>query len=1140
MYYSPPPPQIYNAPPDYFYKHGYANKPQSAAAFPASHEVPSKTGFPNTIKNQEETHKVPSPLEETVTSNDDLNARAANSNPAPYFLPQELPPSQFYGSSIAYNQHLPGRGRPNSMYHPSSASPLSSGQSINKIPETPLIKKFGPAALTCSIHDFEHKEPKESIALLQLYLKPNPNRHNSFSERAPKYVINSAEASDVRETEAKSEVEQSEQQQDATRNWYQGQVQVSSPQEFYVNAEQRPGMRKELNQEQWWSAGREQVWDPQQTHEVPADDLLNEQLLTNSHKNGLQAPGSKENSSLVATERGQRKNGAIEKQLRLEVVRAKLLQEYQSEAEKKQQRGKQATISTVHKNFECTDSQPCSDASRRKMNLARHSGNISDSKEEDMGDSGPTNKKPHKTEIPADRLNSSAASDEPKEIEKIMEIKENRSNQTARSSCENSSCPEEGVTYMKLQNGSSQEGNINRESTIYPEEIITYILESTTNLKTSVTESQNNIVQNSNKKSTEIVPDIVYNASTNTDPPATVSKKGYSQSPLKVNSAEVRTSGIQKVEFSSTSPSRYIESEMATTSKAHNEVTSMDSSDMMTTTSFRFVSGTERDNEVDMANKASLNSEIYSKAEDKTETPPTKTKSTDSRHSEDGVIDAGTVTPSDILVSSVESDMHLDSFSSDTIINSDSHKMDVSDEEAEHAIVNNSNTILKNAVANDSLSEITDKNVDFFPIKNKSFGSTLITKEDNKFVRTGAGKLFRSDIMVSSIASKAFNEANESTSGVNVNSNEPRNSSLEPVTAETLDREMTSHSDSVFTSDNPPIQSAETMQPEVNVSSHGISSKQSWNSNNTNGEMLSADSSSSHEISSINESKDTNSSDFKKYRGERKGDMKDSQTPLTSIDASSSSSDFQKSDVFMQNQSTDYATNSSFDTTESTAENGPTTEFAERETPEVSDAISVTTTDGGGTKKQMVSKESSSLENSKIIHGVIPEERRDSGFMETNVFNTTNSINKKHTEVSGMRHSQKTGSQMKFERGLSQAAKQLEGYPNSGSFQNSEISRNGMYPQFRQVAPPGAMQFLVYPNSQNPHSVGNIFPQPYIYPSPLTNFGYPVRYNSNIRSRNGHDDRRKSEEAVSMQSVKDVNDHRIEGELPLTVILQHK
>jgi hypothetical protein len=1107
---------MYYASPDSFYNYGNVDKPHSPAPAVASHPIPSKTGLTNTIKDQEETHKVPSPLEDAVTSNDELNARAANTYPVAQFVPQEGPPSPFYGSN---NQHLPGR------YHPSSVSPFTPGQNINQIPEAPAMKKFAPAALTCRIHDFEAKEPSESIALLQLFLKPKPHLHNSYSERESGSAINSAATSDVRESEAKSEMTHHELQQVAPWDWYQGQM--SSAKEFSVNGGQRPGLPKELNQDHWWNADRPQVWGPQQTQWVPTHELLNKQLLTKSNKNGLQAPGPRESLSSVATEQQRRRNETMEKQMRLDVLKAKLLQQYQSEAEGKQQRGKQMTGPTVH---------------------ATSADNISDSKQENMGDSrpvsDPTNYKPDPTKIPENRPNSSAPSDE------THEIGGRSSERTAGTSCEKSSCPEEIVTYMNLQKGSAQERNINRDSTSYPEETITYVVESTTNSDNSVADWRNKIVheQNVNIESTKEVPNIVEN--TSEDPSTTyntASKKGFSQSPLKIDSAEVpRSNVIPKNEFSSTNPSRYNESETAIMSWERSDVTSLDSSDMMTTAYMKFANEAEGNKEVEIATEAGFNTENYSETLDNnTESSPTKTNGTDSGHNEDEVTGASRVTPGDILVTSVEYDVPLDSVSSDARINSDSHKMDHSYEETEHARANKSDKISKNATGNDSFLEISNMNMDFVPIKIKSRGSRVNVRKENKVGRTGAGEMFRSDILVSSAESNTFNETNESNEGVHVNSNEHENTSSErlftsePVPAETLTREMTPLSDSLLTSYNLITESAATMLPEDRTSSHVISSKQSWSSNYTKEELLSTSSTSGRETRFNNESKDKNSNDTKKYDSERMGHMNESRTSLESIDASSGSSDFKKSNVFMQNKSTDYTSTVSSVNTKSGTETRPSTDFAKGEASKVSEEISVAATDAGRTKEEKVSNVWSSSS----------ERDKDSGFTATDIFNTTNQIDKKETEVSGMAQSQKTNRQMKSERGFPQADKPLMGYSHRGTLQNSEMARTGMYPQFQPIAPPNAMQFLVYANAQNPHYVSNgrgpgtvysMLPQSFIYPSPLTHYDYSARYNSNTRSRSKNDGRRKTDEATNTQAEKNVNDHKMEGELPVPVILEHK
>ncbi|KDR11306.1 hypothetical protein L798_14949 [Zootermopsis nevadensis] len=931
------------------------------------------------------------------------------------------------------------------------------------------MNKFAPAALTCKMHDFEAKKPSESIAFLQLFLKPNPYVHNSYSEGVPG-SSNSAGTFDVHGMEAESEMARHVHQQAAPWDWSQGQ-------DFHFNGGQRPGLSKELNQGQWWSADRPQVWGPQQIRLVPNHHhlLLNKQLLTTeSNKNGFQPPSPEGSRSSVATTQQQGTNETTDKQMRLDVAKAKLLQRYQTEA-RGQQGDKELPLSVSVS--DCTDAQPCANASGETEGSTLHTrsaDNIGDSKHEDSrAVHDPTNNGTDPSEIPENGPNSSAPSDDTEDIS---------GNSTAGTSCKNSSCSEEAGNYTELQKGNTQE--IHRDSNSYPKKIITYE-KSTMNLKTSVTDWRNNTVheKNLNKESTDSVPSFTeetYASSTYN----TLSKKGLSQSPLKIDSAQIpRSIDIPKNEFSNRNSSLHNETETA--------VTSLGSSDMMTTASLKFDTEVEGNQEADITTEVGVNNGSYPEPQDNyTESSTTKTSN------EVSMTGAGRTTPGDVIVTSAEFDAPRDSILSKARINSDSHKMDHSDEIVPHSNVNKSDTISKNAVGNDSFTNPTDKNLDFVAIKTKSRGSRVNFRMENKTVTTGTGKMFRSDIIVSSAESNTFHETNESTGGVNSNANEPGNNSSEnpflsePVTAETLAREMTTPRESQLTPYSLNTESVATAMP-VERSSHVISGEQSRNSNKSKGgEVLSTGSTSGHEISFNGEIKD-NFNDSKKYVSERMGHTNESQTSLQSVDASSRPEDFKKSNVSTQ----DDASTVSSDKRNSATEITPPTEFAEGEASKVSDDVSVT--------------------------------------------------------EKGNAQSQKSNRQMKSVRGFPQTDKLHVGYSHGGSFQNSGKNRTGTYTQFQPIAPPNAMQFLVYANAQNPHYVGNgrgsgtlfrMFQQPFIYPPPppLEHYDHSAGYNSNIRSGNKYDRRRNTGEATNTQAEVNADGRKAEDEFPVSITLGDK
>jgi hypothetical protein len=1067
--------------PDSFYKYGDTNKPQFPAPAVTAQVIASKTGQTNTINNQEETQKVPPPPENAVTSKDDLNARAANTYPVLHFAPQETLPGSFHVSS---NQQLPGQ------YYPSTVSPFTPGQNINQIAGAPSMQ-FAPAALTCRIHDFQAEEPSESIALLQIYLKPNPHLHNSLSGRVPGTAVKSAGTFDVHKAEATGQMTERVLPLPTPWDWYQEQT--SSGQQLYVNGVQQ---RQDVPAEDEWlgTDGRQVL------------ALVNKQLLANLNKNELQAPGPKASPTSAATIRQQRRKETSQKQVRLDAVKAKLLQQYQSEAEAKQQRGKEGTASASH----CSAMHPCAHAARdtaRPTVYTRSADNISLLKQEDGAQSmpvpDPSNNKADPTQIPTNASSTSVSSDE------THQIGGSPSKRTADVGCDNSSCPEEIVTYVNLQKGSTQESNINTGSTSYPEGIITYIAGSTAN--SPVADWRNNVVQEQhfNEESTKVVPNVVEKTSDNTDAPTThtVSREGFSVSPLKTDSAEVpRSNGIPD-KFSSDNPSRHEESEMTVTSWEPRDFTSLYSADTMTTSSLKFGSEAEGNREVDMTTEASLDGGSDSQTQDNnTGSSSTKTNGTDWRRNEDDVT-AGQVTPSDILVTSVEYDLPHHSVLSEARINSDSHKMDRSGEKSEYANVSKSNTISKNAVGNDSFSEITERNLDFVLTKIRSRGSRGPVRKENKIGGATARKMFRSDILVSSVETSTFHENNDSATEVSVNSTEPRNSSNETlylsehVTGEAVDLLLASY--------NLITESAATVLPAEGTRNHVIS----LSPNYTKEELLSTGRASGHEKSFNNETKGNNSGVSRQYGSERMGHMKESHMSLGSKDANSSSLHFKKADVFMQDPSTDYTSTTSSDNTRGATEIRPPTEFAKREASKLSDEVSVTSAEGLRTN---VSEEWSWHENTRA------EGHKDSGFTPADILSTTN----RHNERESQDRSQKNNRQMKSESGFPQTAKLLVGYSHSGSPQNSGANPTAMY---HPMAPPSAMQFLVYANAQNPRYVGKRRRSgTLIYPSPITHYYYSSAHNSNSRSINENDGQLKTDETTNTQAEKTVNGHVIE------------
>jgi hypothetical protein len=215
MYYIHPPPSAYPLPYTPYPVHVYGNTnqlqlPNSKTPVNAS---TSNTGILHTIKEQEQTHKVPTPIEEAEKYESLLSSRSAGTYP--YILPQQFSTLP-YSLNAAYKEHLadsnvpvPERFYPSYEYSPSSAMHLAPGQIPSHVPVTAKTEKFGPsnpsAALTCKVHNSEEKEAKQiladdSIAILQLFLKPNPSRHSKYRESDPGSVNNIVGSSNNRDS----------------------------------------------------------------------------------------------------------------------------------------------------------------------------------------------------------------------------------------------------------------------------------------------------------------------------------------------------------------------------------------------------------------------------------------------------------------------------------------------------------------------------------------------------------------------------------------------------------------------------------------------------------------------------------------------------------------------------------------------------------------------------------------------------------------------------------------------------------------------------------------------------------------------------------------------------------------------------
>jgi hypothetical protein len=463
--------------PNLFTAYGKPNKLQSPNTKRPAPISPSKSGLPPTIKDQEDAHKVPTPLEETEKSPDYLSSRAASKYPA-HYVSQEIPVGPSYGFNVVYNPNLAqpnylvrDKEYPDSESYPSNVMQFTIGQSDKEVPVTTTTTEsrpsVSPAALTCKIHSSEEKQAKEisasePIAILQIFLKPNPTLQNKYRQNVPEDGTSITGNSDVLETmtspvtqydETKTNMssknivtenkagrgqptihglmgnlkegetlpqegkefhgkqnyedglkwnqEQRAMQEYLEERDLQSQVgktipmlqfpdpwlwdggELAHPKSLYTSDPfydelqpmfgQRPYYETSLIQDQnklpqRWFGMPLQSWETPQWKQVqflepyyqhpaqhaPAnqsstDQYLNNNLLIKANKQGLHIQKKLLDVQPMAPfeTRQDRINETMEKQMRLNAVKAKLLQQYQSKAAERKERGKQVSASDI-------------------------------------------------------------------------------------------------------------------------------------------------------------------------------------------------------------------------------------------------------------------------------------------------------------------------------------------------------------------------------------------------------------------------------------------------------------------------------------------------------------------------------------------------------------------------------------------------------------------------------------------------------------------------------------------------------------------------------------------------------------------------------------------------------------------------
>ena len=1323
MYYAPPSPPVFVLPysPNLFTAYGKPNKLQSPNSKMPVLTSPSKSGLPSTIKEQEDAHTVPTPVEETEKSQDYPDSRAASAYPAPQYLPQELPVSPSYGFNIAYNPNLAqpnyvvgDKVYTNSESFPSSAMQFTIGQSSKDVTPTTATTGFGQsapsAALTCKVHNSESKETKQitaddPIAILQLFLKPNPSRHNKYRENGPGDGASKAGNSDVPDTtsspvtqydEIKAKIssknimsgndegrgqqtirgltgnlkeeeissqggkqlhgeqnkygrkenkehkamqqnlEQGDLQRELGPNiallstsdpWvlYQGKLvppQVVFTPEHFNGGQQTLGHLPyhETNeqheqtgtpqqwwgvQQQWWGVPQLQFWEPyyQQptqfapTNQSSMDQHLNNKLLINANKHGLHAQKKlldmKHIPPLEA--RQERINETMAKQMRLNTVKAKLLQQYQSKAAEKKERGKNVFMSGIHKGMNSSVKVNLSELSanipnklgdmesntlRTKLSntrstnsepteMSRKNGNklTQSTMKEILDDSRRTSHKArsmsHQEEMPVSRkiyedylatndksLNAETTNDDNMANGEKMDPRTSylekgtsyELEQIGNTNSDSSNYPAKNVTYLysstpsvniNSENSSTEEVKINGYITSHAEEKITYPPpEMTLNLKNSVTDSRQT---NKHEQNVEMVPDKTSDSPSQSTEDTEFSEDGNNkevdQSPLYTNTAEISR-------MNDNSKEKLISQNPSWWRESETNITTLPKE------------------EVVPVKTSVVPSAMMTKAPSKFNTQ-------------------GEVTDDPVLVSTPKSGSNRDD-----------------DSEAESNKDDSSSTNTKDI--------------------------SLRYNEDNVSGNTEAGQVTSRDDMVTSgyrdsilsetgisSDSRKTDFSDEENKQANINTPDTK------LKAQVQDRDISaSDGGEADTTSDVTVDSSATLLPEGTTVSHdmkpGLSGKHfltSESSSYGNANLLSNDYNSSTDKIFKSNSDETNFSDSQIYDsndGQITGSITESETSFKSVDMSpvseGTSPDVWESTAFTQDQSTISASELSSEAAEVVRETTdsiktepqPSAEVAvvrsSNETSDLSDEIgAISSEDGRPWDENENSSTSKSHEDSKILHEEPSEKARSSEIdsptavihntpqnedyskrIYDTVFNSKTQIEDSEMIPDQENDSHSAGPQSDSESGFPQipSSRMRPGSSHHGDIGNSGIIRTESLPMLSftpsrgqvvrpSVVYPAAMRFMVYPHGspsapnhnykRGPWPFTKIIPRPYAYHIPY-NSDYPIRYKpqfySHIPVKNNLGYQRMTEDGTTRRAQKDVDGQTVQGKLPFVVILE--
>jgi hypothetical protein len=1326
MNYVPSSTPVFTLPytPNLFTVYGRPDKLQSSNSKTPALTSPSKSGLPPTIKEQEDAHTVPTPLEETEKSQDYLSSRAAALHLAPQYLSEELPVSPSYGLNIVYNPNLAqpkyfvrDKLYPNSESYPSSAMQFTTGQNSKGFPATAAEAEFGqsvpPAALTCKVHNSEDMEAKQittddSIAILQLFLKPNPTRYNKYRQNVPEDGTSIAGNSDVRETltspgtqyvETKTitssknitsrnkagkgqstmrdlmgnlkeeeipsqgrkhfhgeqnktdgpkwnEEQRGKQQyleQGALQSvlvptmslpaasdpwmWYQGQMappQVAyTPHQFYNGRQptlgERPYYETNVQQQEnltpqqwsgvpqnWWGSPQLQFWNPyyQQPAQFPpanqslTDQYLNNQLLLKVNKHALHVqkklPDVKNIPPLEAQQ--ERINEAMEKQLRLNAMKAKLLQQYQSKAAEKRERSKQVSVSGIYKfmnssakvnlaelsaNIQSKQGDSEGNSPQIKLSamgsrksedteMSRENSNrlIQSTKNSILGDyrhaSHKARSMSHQAEMPVNStqmyeqnfatndksLNAETTSDGNTANWENMDSRASyleqgisfELGQPRNTNNENSSYPAKTVTYLNSskpsvntnsENSSTEEGEISGYMTSSPEENITYPPpERQINLKNAVTDSRKT---NAREQDVKMVPD---KTSDNLSQPLEDTDFSEQASNGDFDQTPLNINSTEVPHMSDNPKDTLISKNPSWLRESEMNVTALPKVEMMPVTPSMAPSG--------MMTKASAKFHTLGNVTDNTAFASTPKSGSNSEED-----------------SKAESNSDDSSSTKTKKINFRYNEDDVSDyTEAEE--VTSSDVVFTSGPRDSILSErgisSDSHKTDFSDKENKQ--ANIYTSDTTQQAQHQERQMPASDVL-----------GTEMTSDVSINSE-----GMLLSEGQTADHDM---------------------KPEISSKQLLISESSSYR----NANLLSNGYNSSMVTTFSNNTEDRNSSDsqiFDTNDDQIIGNITESETSFKSMDLSPVSEGISpglwESTPFTQDQSTNNAselypeiadvvrgTTASIKT-EPWTSHEVATGRSPNETSNLSDEIIVISSEDGkpwGEAEDSIM--SKSLEDSKALH-VEPSEKGRSSEIDSSTADVHNAPNndaftkrlydilfssKIQPEDSEMIPDQENernsaGHQINFESDFPQAPsnRMRPGHSHHGNIGNSGVTRTETFPIFSFAPPrgqvvrpsvvyPAAMKFMVYPKGthsapnhnykSDPWPFAKVFPRPYTYHVPYTpdySIRYSPHYYSNIPLRNNIGDQRMTEEGTRGRAQKDTDGQTVQGKLPFVVVLE--